>query len=330
MKFIDLFAGIGGFRIALEKNGCNCVFSSEMDKHAQKTYQHNFNDMPNGDITKIESTEIPDFDILCGGFPCQPFSIAGNQTGFDHKKGNLFFEIERILKDKQPKAFILENVKGLVSNDKGRTLKYIVKSLDDLGYYFNYKVLNTLNFGLPQNRERVFFVGFRKDLNIYLFDILESSFEKRKSIDDILEKEIDEKYIMKGKWLEWFNKNKEKLIRKKYVNIIDKIASTLTARQYANWNGNFIYQIRRKEKVRINKKNVCPTLLAAHMTTFLERNNKIRKLTPRECARLQGFPDSYDFPVSDTQAYKQIGNSVSIPVVYSVANTVINLLKGVE
>lgn len=351
--FIDLFAGIGGFRLALENTYGRCVFSSEIDKHARKVYQDNFKTIPAGDITKIDTQDIPNHNLLFAGFPCQPFSIAGRKQGFkDENKGNLFFELERIIQDKKPKAFLLENVKGLLSNDKGNTIKYILKSLYEIGYDVHYKVLDTQDFGLPQHRERVYIVGFRKDLGISLFNFPEKSYMNKKSIKDILEKTFPDKYIETPGWIKWYNKNKEKLEKKKYVNFVNNgAAATLTARQYASWNGNYlkyyytednkifsilkdnikkentVYQFRRTY-VRENKAGVSPTLTAnmgtgGHNIPIIKDKIGIRKLTPRECLRLQGFPEGFKIDVSDTQAYKQIGNSVSVPVVEEILKTML-------
>lgn len=309
MKFIDLFAGIGGIKIGFENAGFQCVFSNDFDQYCKITYDLNFSEilkikdqMVLEDITKIQSDKIPSFDVLTGGFPCQPFSVAGYRRGFadEDGRGNLFFDIIRILKDKKPKAFLLENVKNLRTHDKGNTIKVIYQELEKLGYKVTYKVLNAMEYGnLPQNRERIYIVGF---LNQKTFDNFKfpEKIPLTKTIHACLEnKEVDDKYYYNDKPL---YKELEKAITKK----------------------DTIYQWRRKY-VRENKNGVCPTLTAnmgmgGHNVPLVLNGKGIRKLTPRECANFQGFPKNYKLPkIADSHLYKQFGNSVSVPVIERIA-----------
>ena len=299
--FIDLFAGIGGIRIPFQELGGKCVFTSEWDKFAQKTYHVNFGDMPNGDITKITNDEIPEFDVLLGGFPCQPFSQAGLKKGFSDTRGTLFFEIERIIKDKRPKAFLLENVKQLRGHDKGRTLKVILEHLDALDYQVSYDVLRAADFGVPQNRERIYFVGF--DRRYYGLDdkykfLFPEPTHKKTRLGDILEDNVDEKYTISQKLYEGHIRRKTEHQKKGngfgfcLFNADSEYTNTICARYYKDGS-----------EILIDQGSDIPP----------------RKLTPRECARLQGFPESFIIPVSDTQAYKQFGNSVAVPVIRAIA-----------
>jgi len=308
-KFIDLFAGIGGFRIAMQNLGGSCVFSSEIDRYAQKTYDTNFGEVPFGDITKVNENDIPDHDVLCAGFPCQPFSIAGYRKGFTDKgRGDLFFEIIRILQDRKPKAFLLENVKNLKTHNKGSTLKLIYKELENIGYYVKDAVLNTMDYGnLPQNRERIYIVGFlsKGEFNQFEFP---KKIKLTKTIHDcLISNKVEEKYYYNGKPL--YEKLKTDVIKR-----------------------DTVYQWRRKY-VRENKSNVCPTLTAnmgtgGHNVPIIKDEYGIRKLTPRECANFQGFPKEYMLPkIADSQLYKQIGNSVSIPVIERIAKQIKKAMK---
>jgi len=304
-KFIDLFAGIGGIRIPFQELGGKCVFSSEWDQFAQKTYRVNFGENPHGDITQIESKEIPDFDVLLGGFPCQPFSSAGLKKGFADTRGTLFFEIERIMRDKRPKAFLLENVKQLRTHDRGRTLKVILKHIEDLNYYVKYEVLRAGDFGVPQNRERTYIVGFDKNYydlpDDYEFQFPTPTYEKTR-LGDILEESVDDRYTLSDAIWSGFQKRKQNNIDRGagfgycLFNENSPYVSTLVARYYKDGQEILIDQ-------------------------GCDKNP--RKLTPRECARLQGFPDNYIIPVSNMQAYKQFGNSVAVPVVRAVAKRVV-------
>lgn len=305
-KTLDLFAGIGGIRLGFEKAGFETVFGNDFDQFCKATYDLNFKDCPLtvGSIEDIKSKDLPNFDILLGGFPCQAFSIAGYRRGFlDTGRGDLFFEIVRILRDKKPKAFFLENVKNLKSHDKGKTYKIISDALKDLNYHVKVKVLNSSEYGnVPQNRERVYIVGFKSKKALEAFEFPEPK-KLTKTIADILDKNVDEKYYYDRHKL---HKTLEKEITKK----------------------NTIYQWRRVY-VRENKSGVCPTLTAnmgtgGHNVPLIKDDKGIRKLTPRECARFQGFSENYKLPkdLSDTRLYKQFGNSVTVSVVERVAKNI--------
>ena len=303
--FIDLFAGIGGIRLGFESAGFNCVFSSEFDKFAQKTYQENFGESPHGDITLINENDIPKFDILLAGFPCQPFSIAGYREGFHDKKGrgNVFFEIIRIIKDKQPLVIFLENVKNLQTHDNGNTLKVIYQELKNLGYHTTHKVLNALDYGnIPQNRERIYIVAFKNQKYFDKFSF-PNKIPLTKKIADCLESKVDSRYYYNGKPL------------------FTKINSEITKK-------NTLYQWRRKY-VRENKNSACPTLTAnmgmgGHNVPIILDDFGIRKLTPRECANFQGFSLDYQIPknLPDSSLYKQFGNSVCVPVISRIAEKI--------
>jgi len=302
-SFIDLFAGIGGIRIAFEHNGGTCVFSSEWDEIAQKTYKRNFGEIPAGDITKIDEDQIPDHDVLAAGFPCQPFSIIGDKLGFADTRGTLFFDIERIIKAKKPKAFLLENVRNLVSHDKGRTLKVILTKLSSLGYFLHWKVLNTLDFGLPQKRERVFIVGF---MDNYKFNFPKgNSLNTGKTLADILEDEqdVEPKYFA------------SEYIQEKRMNSVNGKSVPNPAIWHENKSGN------------ISPLDYSCALRAGASHSYLLVNGK-RRLTPREQLRLQGFPETFNIVGTESQIRLQTGNSVSIPVVESVANQLIYSIEN--
>jgi DNA (cytosine-5)-methyltransferase 1 len=294
--FIDLFAGIGGIRIAFERVGGKCVFSSELDESCQLMYEANFNHRPHGDITKIPSDFIPDHDILTAGFPCQAFSIIGDMLGFADTRGTLFFEIERILSDKRPKAFLLENVKQLVSHDKGRTFKVILTKLERLGYYAHAKILNGLRFGVPQKRERVIIVGFKEN---HPFKFPDKGIEQQLTLRDILEPDylVDKKFFI--------SKHIEKKLRERV-----KIIPDYPTIWHENKAGN------------IGIHPFSCALRANASYNYLLVNGK-RRLTPKEMLRLQGFPDNFKIVVSDTQVRKQAGNSIVIPMIESVAEAMI-------
>lgn len=316
MKFIDLFAGIGGIKIAFENAGFECVFSNDFDCNCKVTFDLNFSkvfetekQMVLGDISKMDVENIPNFDILTGGFPCQPFSIAGHREGFDDERGrgNLFFDIVRILQHHKPKAFLLENVKNLKTHDKGHTIKVIYEELEKLGYHVTDTVLNAVEYGnLPQNRERIYIVGFLDVNNLKDFKF-PSKIPLTKTIHDCLETNVDDKYYYNDKPL--------------YEKLKDDVISE-----------NSIYQWRRKY-VRENKSGVCPTLTAnmgtgGHNVPIIKDKKGIRKLTPKECANFQGFPKDYVLPkIADSHLYKQFGNSVSIPVVERIANNIRQALE---
>lgn len=315
--FIDLFAGIGGMRLAFEEAGGHCVYSSEWNKYSQQTYFANFGEQPEGDITQVEASSIPDHDILVAGFPCQPFSIAGvskkqslgRATGFEDKtQGTLFFDVCRILKEKRPKAFMLENVKNLCSHDRGRTFKVILESLNELNYEVFYQVIDGQNF-VPQHRERILIVGFdrnRYGSNVQFdFDIVPVA--PKPVIRDILEAEVDVKYTLSDKLWAYLQNYaaKHKAAGNGFgygIAPLDGVSRTLSARYYKDGS-----------EILIDQCNANP-----------------RKLTPRECARLQGFPDTFKIPVSDTQAYKQFGNSVVVPLMANVAQLIVSKIDKME
>ncbi|MEK6891165.1 MAG: DNA cytosine methyltransferase [Nanoarchaeota archaeon] len=308
-KFIDLFSGIGGFRIAFESFGGECVFSSDIDKWANETYFENFGEYPSGDITKIGNSEIPNHDILCGGFPCQPFSIAGRRLGFDDTRGTLFFEIERILKDKKPRAFILENVKGLVNHNKGDTLKIILTKLHEMGYTIFYQVLNSVDYGVPQNRERVYIVGFLDKISNFDFPL---PLKEKINIANILDKNV------KGYDISEIAKAH---LRNHYKNL-------LKGEKILKENHLFATEIRPSRCVFRND-GFSPCLTAKMGTGG---NNvpvivkEERKLTVRECLRIQGFPENFKMKENNSHSYKQIGNSVTVPVIKAIAKKIIETL----
>ncbi len=314
LTFIDLFAGIGGFRIAFEHAGCQCVFSSEWDKYAQETYRVNHGETPAGDITTIPSAFIPSHDILTAGFPCQPFSIAGvskhnalgNAHGFEHPtQGTLFFDVARIIAEKRPAAFVLENVKNLRTHDKGRTFRIILDTLiNDLGYHVSHQIIDARNV-VPQHRERIYIVGFREPET---FHFPEPKFLDRvPRVSDILETDVDPKYTLSDHlWAylqAYARKHREKGNGFGFgLADLNGVTRTLSARYYKDGAEILIPQ---------DGKNP-------------------RRLTPRECARLMGYPDSFKIVCSDTRAYKQFGNSVAVPVVTAIAREVVECLTQKE
>ena len=315
-KFIDLFAGIGGIRLAYQNLGGKCVFTSEWNNFAKKTYEANFGEVPFGDITKINENIIPEHDVLLAGFPCQPFSIAGvskknalgRKHGFlDETQGTLFFDIARILEQKRPNAFMLENVKNLVSHDKGNTFKVIKNTLTELGYSIHYQVLDGKYF-VPQHRERIIIVGFNnkvfKGKENFQFPTLPKATAK---IKDILDKKIDPKYTLSDKlwaYLQMYAA-KHKAQGNGFgfgLTDLEGISRTISARYYKDGS-----------EILIPQKGINP-----------------RRLTPRECARLQGFPNDFIIPVSDNQAYKQFGNSVTVPLIQAVGKQLVKSLQQIN
>jgi DNA (cytosine-5)-methyltransferase 1 len=310
IKFIDLFSGIGGFRLAFESVKAKHVFSADIDKYACETYRENFGNYPLCDVSKVDPKELPDFDILCGGFPCQPFSIAGVRKGFNDTRGTLFFDIERILREKSPKAFILENVKGLVNHNKGETMQVILSTLQNsLGYKVYHKVLNSKNYGLPQNRERIYIVGFKNKSAKFQFP---DELGKKVYLDSILESNVEGHGISDIA----------------QFNIINNQGKHKKSQIMKGENLLLAYEIR-KSRVAFRYDGLSPTLTAKMGTGG---NNvpvlvkDMRKLTTRECLRIQGFPDSFKIRHNNSQSYKQIGNSVSVPVVELVAKEILKAL----
>ncbi len=320
--FIDLFAGIGGFRIAFQNLGGKCIFSSEIDQYSRKTYQANFGDIPNGDITLIPASDIPDHDILTAGFPCQAFSIAGRKAGFEDSRGTLFFDIARIIKEKNPKAFFLENVKGLASHNQGKTLKIILDILrNDLNYFVpEPQIINAKNFGVPQNRERIFIVGFRKDLDIKCFEYPTPN-PVISTFMDVKEKyPVSVKYYLSNQYLNTLITHKQRHQDKGngfgYAIISDdSIANAIVIGGMG------------KERNLVIDKRITDFTPVTKIKGDVNRDG-IRRMTPREWARLQGFPESFKIEVSDAQAYKQFANSVAIPAIQSTGYKIIEMLYG--
>lgn len=315
--FIDLFAGIGGIRLAFQNIGGKCVFSSEWDRYAQITYEKNFGEVPFGDITKINEKDIPEHDILVAGFPCQAFSIAGKRGGFDDTRGTLFFDVARILKEKKPKAFFLENVKGLINHDKGKTLKVILNTLrEDLDYYVpEPQIINAKDFGVPQNRERIFIVGFKKDFKVNEFKY-PNPLNKKVYINDIIEdKPVSVKYYLSTQYLNTLEEHKKRHEIKGNGFGYEIISNDSIA------NAIVVGGMGRERNLIIDNRLTDFTPVT-HIKGVVNRNG-IRRMTPREWARLQGFPDEFIIDVSDAQAYKQFGNSVAVPAVQATAKEVV-------
>jgi DNA (cytosine-5)-methyltransferase 1 len=317
LKAVDLFAGIGGIRLGFERAGFKIAYSNEIDRYCCQTYRTNFGDIDQRDIKDVPSSEIPDFDILLAGFPCQPFSLAGGKKGFEDPRGNLFFQIERILTDKIPKAFFLENVKFLERHHRGETFGVIKDILvNKLGYHIFYKVINSKDFGLPQNRERIYIVGFSKKVN---FDFPEPTGEKLK-VGDILEKEeADVKYFISQRYYECLARHKAYHRAKGHgwgYEVVD-----------LNGTANSLVVGRMGRERNLIKEPIREYFYREGMNKSAKNCLGLRTLTPRECARLQGFPEDYKIPVSDNQAYKQFGNTVSVPVVEAIARRIIRFLK---
>ncbi|RAI79979.1 DNA (cytosine-5-)-methyltransferase [Macrococcoides caseolyticum subsp. hominis] len=310
-KFIDLFSGIGGFRIAMESLGGKCVLSSEIDKHAVETYFSNFNEMPIGDITKVNVAEIPDHDVLCAGFPCQPFSIGGLRKGFEDTRGTLFFDVARIIKEKKPKVVFLENVAGIVSHDSGNTLRVIINSLEELEYKVHYKVMNASDYGIPQNRNRWYCIAVRSDIDFeYKFpekvslkytlkDIIEYDISEKYNITDVAKSNID-KFIEEFKISNRYNQDEVLIaneVRKSRCNFrCDGISPCLTAKMGTGGN---------------------------NVPIVTDQN---RKLTEKECLRIMGFPSWYNIAQNKMQSYKQIGNSVVVPIIKMIGDNFIKIL----
>lgn len=318
LKFIDLFAGIGGFRLAFDNAGADCVLTCEIDRFARQSYEKNFPKeghlFPN-DITKLDAATIPEFRILCGGFPCQAFSLAGKKLGFAEARGTLFFDVARIIKERQPEAFLLENVKNLVSHDKGKTFAVISNTLKELGYDVAWKVVSARTF-VPQDRQRIFMVGFRNNLKIKALEVIEEvssdlSSRQDKHIKDILESRPAEKYTLSPKLWDYLQGHAAKHAAKGNgfgFGLMKPwtprgVSRTLSARYGKDGS-----------EILIGKKN----------------GGRPRRLTPREAARLQGFPESFQIVVSDTQAYKQFGNAVAVPVVQMFAEKLVARLEKVK
>lgn len=325
--FIDLFAGIGGFRIAMQNLGGKCVYSSEFDAKAQASYLANYGEMPFGDITKSTTKQyIPKkFDVLCAGFPCQAFSLAGKRLGFkDETRGTLFFEIEDILRKHQPKAIFLENVKGLAIHDKGRTLKTILEHLDDAGYdVVPPQIVNAMDFGVPQHRERIYILGFKKSLHIdiskFKYPEPQTTGENRPKFRDVMEKRVPSvKYYLSDVYVETLKRHRSRHEAAGHgfgyeIIDIDGVANAIVVGGMGR-ERNLIIDKRLKDFTPVT-----------NIKGEVNRDG-IRRMTPREWARLQGFPDTFKIVVADASAYKQFGNSVAVPAIQATAEKELQLL----
>ena len=323
--FIDLFAGIGGFRIAMQNLGGECIFSSEWDEQAQRTYYANYGEVPFGDITK-ESTKsfIPEgFDVLCAGFPCQAFSLAGKRLGFAETRGTLFFDVAEILRRRQPKAIFLENVKGLAIHDGGKTLKVILNTLDEVGYIVpDPKIVNAMYFGVPQHRERIYIVGFRKNLGITKEDfIYPKQGEVTKHWIDVRESEpVPAKYYLSTQYMTTLENHKARHAAKGNGFGYEIIPDDGVA------NAIVVGGMGRERNLVIDKRQTDLTPTTNIKGTV--NTDGVRRMTPREWARLQGYPDSFRIVVADASAYKQFGNSVAVPAIQATAEQILKVLKS--
>jgi len=317
--FIDLFAGAGGMRLGMQAAKGRCVFSSEIDNFARATYFRNFGELPFGDIQSIDREDIPSHDVLVGGFPCQPFSIAGLQRGFKDKRGGLFFEIDSILKSHEPKALLLENVGGLRSRRSSDALKRILSKLDERGYYCpNPEILNARHFGVPQNRARIFIVGFRSRAAMMRFEYPKAK-RKNVTVGEILHRNVDPRYYLSERLLSTLEAHKSRHRRKGngfglQVLERDDVANAIVV-------GGMGHE---RNLVR----DPLPASVVRNLKAPLEVNSEgIRRMTPDEWAQLQGYPHRFKFPVSDTQAYKQLGNSVAVPLITELGKQIAHALR---
>lgn len=314
--FIDLFAGLGGFRLALQSFGAKCVYSNEWDKYAQEMYLANFGEIPDGDITQVDENIVPNHDILCAGFPCQAFSISGKQRGFEDSRGTLFFDVARIVNSKKPKVVFMENVKNFATHDNGRTLEVIKMTMEELGYDFHQKVLNAIDYGIPQKRERIYMICFRKDLLIKNF-----TFPERIPLKNHVED-----FIMTD----------EQLVKDLYVDRPDTVFKDTIDDKYSNKSIRLGTVNKGGQGERIySVKGVAITLSAYGGGVFAKTggyliNGKTRRLHPRECARIMGYPDTFKIIQNKNQAYKQFGNSVAIDVIQYIIKEISNSLSQEE
>ncbi len=311
VKFIDLFAGLGGFRLGLESLGAKCVYSNEWDKHAQEVYAKNFGEVPEGDITKVDESTVPNHDILCAGFPCQAFSISGKRRGFEDSRGTLFFDVARIVKEKKPKVVFMENVKNFASHDEGKTLEVVEGTMKELGYTVNHQVLNASDYGVPQKRERIYIVCFRKDLLNTHF-VFPPKVPLINRVENLLledKKQVEHLYVKRNDIQ--FGPN---------VDLNNLVLSNKTVRVgivNKGGQGERIY----------SPKGIGVTLSAHGGGVFAKTggyyiDNRVRKLHVRECARLMGFPDTYEVSIRAAQAYKQFGNSVVVNVIQHIGQQI--------
>ena len=306
--FIDLFAGIGGFRLALESFGARCVYSNEWDKYAQETYKLNFNEIPDGDITQVNEKDIPNHDILCAGFPCQAFSISGKQKGFEDSRGTLFFDIARIVKEKKPMVVFLENVKNFAAHDNGNTLRVVKETMQELGYSFDYEVLNPVHYGMPQKRERIYMVCFREDVKRETF-IFPKPIKLKRYVEDFL--------LPNEEVLEYIIERDDLVLNDKAKTTRNSNSTIRVGSVGKGGQGERIY----------SPKGIAITLSAYGGGIFSKTggyliDGKTRRLHPRECARLMGFPDTYKLHPNKNQAYKQLGNSVVVDVLQLITEQI--------
>lgn len=319
IKFIDLFAGIGGFHIAMEHYGAKCIFSSEIDKYAIETYKYNHlknhEYIMHGDITKIDASDIPEHDILCAGFPCQPFSISGLKRGFEDSRGTLFFDVMRIVEKRKPLIVFLENVANLKKHNEGETINHMKSLLKESGYDVYTEVLNASEFEVPQARKRVYFVAFRNDLNVKEFLFPHGTVNKIVRLEDILEEEVDDKYYIIREDITFKDDLDISRIEENKFNEPIRIGTINKGGQ-----GDRIYSVKGHAITLSANGGGAGAKTGAYLV-----NGRVRKLTPKEGLRVQGFPEYFKFPVSDAQAYKQLGNSVAIPVVKNIINNICNL-----
>jgi len=314
-RFIDLFCGIGGIRLGMERAGFDCVFSCDINDECKKTYHANFGEMPHGDIAEIPASIIPDFDILCAGFPCQPFSISGKQKGFDDKRGILFFEICRIIEEKQPPIVFLENVKHLIHHDGGRTLKIILEQLRDLGYEVGWRLLNALDYGVPQNRERIIIIASKnKSFN---FDRIPTT--NRHTLLNFLDTHGDFEFLEENEYTLIDNPKTQKQSGLCFIGYRNKSIRKVGVRP----GTEHLSRVHKQPNRIYCTSGTHPTLPSQETSGrfwILLPDNRVRKLTINECFRIMGFPSDFVRPSSIGEQYKQIGNSVCVPMIEAVAN----------
>lgn len=318
LRFIDLFAGIGGFRKGFEDAGFECVFTSEINQACQEVYENNFGDEVFGDITLIEPSEIPDFEVLLAGFPCQPFSISGLKKGFEDTRGTLFFDICRIIEEKQPKVVVLENVKHLIHHDKKRTFKIIISTLEELGYNVTYQILNARDFGLPQNRERIFIIATKH--NFFRFEKLKT--KQPVYLKDFLDKEGEFEYLDKTE----YTLIDEPTIQPTGLTFVG-YRNKNTWKNGVRPNTEHLSRVHRQPNRIYSVEGTHPTIpsqeTSGRFFIYIPNEDRVRKLTIDECYRIMGFPKNFKRHASKTEQYKQIGNSVAIPVINAIAKSII-------